>query len=144
LAHLDQQYVSAGNLGIKPPEGSKAWIEARLISIAKAAQSGLPAKTQHKHGKATEQPAVKRDLALAVQALMSVARLNGHIVEKKQTLAGKVDLNKLRGPQLQELLASSLDQIAPGERQRIQRLVQGISPAEDEPEDIIEGDPADE
>lgn len=113
-------------LGQRHEYGSKGWIEDQLVVVVKMALRGRPASQVPSN----PQPAIPRNPALAVSALMSIARLKGYIVEKKQSLAGKLDLGKLSPADLRAVLEGSLDQLAPGERQRLIGIADGTIDAE--------------
>ena len=107
----------------RPDYGSKGWIENQLIIVVKMALHGRPPSATPSN----PQPMIERNPALAVQALMQLARLKGYVVEKKQSLAGKIDLSKLPPADLKALLESSADSLAPGERQRLMDTAAGLT-----------------
>lgn len=111
--------------------GSKRWCENQLIVAASMALQGRPARSSPSN----PQPMIPRNPALAVTAIMALAKLKGYIVEKRQSLAGRVDLNKLAPAELKATLEATLDQLSPGERSRIMEI------ASADVEDITDADP---
>lgn len=114
--------------------GSKQWIANQITVIIRTAMVDTPAKLipqrvqrngvivpEHVREKSN------RNHALALSACLGLARLNGHIIEKKQSIAGKVDLSKLPPDQLRALLSATADQLAPGERQRLMDSADGLT-----------------
>lgn len=107
----------------RPEYASKQWVESKMIQVVTMALRGRPANLHP----GNPQPRIERNPALAITALMSLARLKGYIIEKKQSLAGKVDLGKLAPADLRAVLEGSLDQLAPGERQRLLEIASGAT-----------------
>ncbi len=101
--------------------GTKPWAEAQLVIIAKAGMHGRPAKIHPTN----PQPAIERNFPLAIQALTTLARFRGWIVERKTSLQGKIDLSKLSAPELQAMLAGQLDQLDPAARAQIESIAAG-------------------
>ena len=113
--------------------GEKAWIERQMIIIIKAAMHGRPAKIMQAQ-KAVDGnpekpemivPALPRNHALALSALMSLAKLKGYIVDKKQGVSAKLDLSKLPPAQLQAVLTGHLNELDPAARQQIEAIAAG-------------------
>ncbi len=105
----------------RPDYGSKHWIENQIVIVIKMALHGRPATNVSSN----PQPAILRNPSLALSALMNLAKLKGFIVEKRQSLAGKIDLNKLSPADLKATLAGALDQLTPGERAKIIEIAAG-------------------
>jgi len=70
-------------------------------------------------------PGMARNHELAARVLMDFSRLRGYIVEKKQSLSAHADLSKMGNAELTTTLSAMLDQLAPGERQRILEIAAG-------------------
>lgn len=75
-------------------------------------------------------PRQPRNHTLALSGLMQLARLKGFIVEKKQSLNAKVDMSRMSAADLKATLEGTLDQLAPGERQRILEIAAGAEEIE--------------
>lgn len=101
--------------------GTKPWAEAQLVVIAKAGMHGRPAKIHPTN----PQPAITRNFALAIQAITTLARLKGWIVERKSSLTGKLDLSKLSPADLRATLSAHLDQLDPSSRAQIESIAAG-------------------
>lgn len=86
---------------------------------------GAPERTDWKTG--TKYPSLDRNLSVALAALMHLARLKGYVVEKKQTLAGKVDLSKLGSSDLRAVLTGHLAELDPDSRRQIELIAAGES-----------------
>lgn len=82
-------------------------------------------------------PALDRNLSVAMAALMHLARLKGYVVEKKQTLAGRVDLGKLGAADLRAVLTGHLNELDPDSRRQVEAIAAGDV-------DLVEADTADE
>lgn len=94
-----------------------------MIIVVKMALHGRPASNTPSN----PQPRIDRNPTLAITALMSLSRLKGYIIEKKQSLAGKMDLSKLSPADLRTVLEGMSDQLAPGERQRFMDIASGAT-----------------
>lgn len=54
--------------------------------------------------------------SVSVQALLAVAKLNGHLVEKRETYAEKLNIHELRAPGLTAAIERELKQLPEAER----------------------------
>lgn len=95
--------------------------QKRLIASAKNPESNDP---RVKYEEITL-PGMNRNHELAARVLMDFSRLRGYIVEKKQSLSAHADLSKMGKAELTTTLSAMLDQLAPGERQRILDIAAG-------------------
>lgn len=100
-----------------------------MMMIINGAMNGLPERYAD-DGTVVEQR-IPRNHSLAGNMLMNLARLRGYVVDQKKTLSAKLDLSKLSGPEISELLGSKLNELEPGARARIERM---IIDAREEPE----------
>ncbi len=111
--------------------GSKQWAELQLVVIIKAGMHGRPAKIHPTN----PQPAIERNFPLAIQAITTLGRFRGWIVERKTSLQGRVDLSKLSPAELQSMLTGHLDQLDPASRQQIESIAAGELDITADPED---------
>lgn len=101
---------------------SKTWAELQFIYIIRDAIRGIPDEIDISTGVVVS-PGLPKNRELAASALMNFCKLRGWIVDRKQSLAGKVDLNALTGTgQLEGLLDETLQTLSPEERTRIKEL----------------------
>src|ERR1700688_4935454 len=63
-----------------------------------------------------------RDLSNANRALEILAKLGGHLIDRKMVDSRQIDLGSLDSAQLHALLAGYLDKVSPGERARIEAI----------------------
>lgn len=106
--------------------GSKQWLEDQLVIAIDMGLRGRPASARPQN----PQPLIPRNPALAVTAIMALARLKGFIIEKKQSFKAAVDLSKMSPADLNATLVAMADQLAPGERQRILEIAAGAEEIE--------------
>lgn len=106
--------------------GSKAWCERQLVIVIQGAMRGRGAGPD-----CAVQPVQPRNYAMAVQAVMALARLKGYIVERKQSIGAKIDLSKLSQAELSQYLSASLSELDPAARRQIEAITAGDDDAID-------------
>lgn len=94
--------------------GNRSWVTGRLVEVA----SRLSGHAELSEGMRTQ-------LSSAVTALMSIARLRGYVVERKQIKTATIDLNKLSRSELSSVLDQHLGTLSPASRRRIQQITAG-------------------
>ncbi len=95
---------------------SRLWAELRLMQIAEDCLVSEPAKLSSDGNELI--PARVPQYQVAISAINSVAKIRGWIVERKQTLNGRVDLGSAG-----ESLESALGALNPVERSRIEDML---------------------
>jgi len=105
---------------------SAEWIEMQLVRIVETAMANDVFEIERSDTAddvARKQEASCRSLNLARLACMDLAKLKGYIVEKKAVARANIKLEGLTREQLREHLAGMMEELEPGARSEIRRLI---------------------
>lgn len=105
---------------------TRNWIESQMAFIVRQALFSPVALDPGTGEKIRD--ARPADLALALNALNSLAKFKGYIVDKSSRLTSKLDLGKLPSHQVQAAIAQQMESLSPGQRDRLKALQSGSEP----------------
>lgn len=95
---------------------SRAWIETQLVAMC----NDIDARDDDKN----YVPLAR----LKLEVLMSLAKLKGMVIERKQSAVARVDLTKpLEGPAVESHMAELLDACEPGARREIRARLEALA-----------------
>lgn len=98
---------------------SKLWAELQLVRIARDAIEGVPDKLRPD---GTLAKGMEPNHDRAITAVNSICKLKGYIVDRKQTLSGRIDLGSASGQALPGMLDDALGELSPEQASRIREL----------------------